>query len=427
MITVSHFVNPLALALIPGLAGIAVFAWWYARYLGIRFGTGTVLALAGEAAAFLGAWGTEPRGLERGLRVSEQLLGYRSGWFAYSVEWRLVIGTAYVTGVMLALGLAAKVYLAVMTDRITAEERLPNGKGIRAWLSPMGWVTVAGIVLGACLGMGWPVWQTAAGAFGLLLAYPIVNCILHGGQRAQPQDTEDLTEERRRVLTLVETGKISGEDGAELIGTLGQSRASAPEDRGSFSAGKRLMLLGAMVVLVGFCLPWFEVNVGVLQREAMKALHMLPESPSQIPNIPGGMNFAIPGSGREAPLALGYGPNGIQDIFVTVRGGDLQYALGWFILGLVIAAALLPVLWPANARNRVVQRGISLAALVAGSVILIYVATTVMGTGAAVRMALGMFLAILGYVVLWAGALREYIPITRSSGPAMVPAAAARS
>jgi hypothetical protein len=389
------------------LLGLVVFGWWYRRYLGLRYGTGVVLALAGSAGAFVWAWASHGSGFERGAMVIHQ----RGIWNEIGY---LVQGAAYVCCILFALGLAAKLYRAVVLDRLTDRERLPNGAGLRAWLAPMGWISVAGVAGGAYLAMGWPLWGTGAGALALLLAYPVSNIVLKGGADVLAEAGDDWADERRRVLALVESGKISGEDGAELIAALGQNRPAPPEERGGFSMGKRLMLLGALVLLVGFCLPWFMVDVGAAMREAMKTMRPASEGFLYGPGGAKGSVFTVPGSGAALPLSLTDQVAG--ELTVSVRGGDLQHALGWFILGLALAAGTLPLLWLGNVRNRPVQRGICLATLIGGTVILIYVASSVLGTSAGVHMGLGLALAVLGYGVIWAGALREYVPARRTAG-----------
>ncbi len=157
--------------------------------------------------------------------------------------------------------LGAKVYLAWIVDGATPAEREPNSKGIRAWLS-IGNLLMGALFVGAAyVARSWNPVATMAAVLGLLLAYPLVNCVLKGGDVPVGNDGEELAEERRRVLAMVEAGKISGDDGAELIGALGQSHAATVEKGLSLSGNRRVMMLGAALVVVGFCLPWFSINL----------------------------------------------------------------------------------------------------------------------------------------------------------------------
>jgi hypothetical protein len=66
--------------------------------------------------------------------------------------------------------------------------------------------------------------------------------------------------------------------------------------------------------------------------------------------------------------------------------------------------ATLPLLWPLGQRNQGSQRGASLALAGAGSVVLLYVVA-----GGLRNANVGLVLAVMGYVLLWAGLLRTYL------------------
>ncbi len=97
---------------------------------------------------------------------------------------------------------------------------------------------------------------------GLLLAYPVVNIVLKTWESLrQTPETEEVADERRRVLAMVEAGKISGEDGAELIGALRQSHVTASPTGLSLSGNRRVTMLGSVLVVIGFCLPWLMEGI----------------------------------------------------------------------------------------------------------------------------------------------------------------------
>jgi len=65
--------------------------------------------------------------------------------------------------------------------------------------------------------------------------------------------------ERQRTLDMVEQGKITAEEGAELLEALGRSNAMLGQDR--FSRLDMLILAGIAITVFGFFLPWVEIDV----------------------------------------------------------------------------------------------------------------------------------------------------------------------
>jgi hypothetical protein len=69
--------------------------------------------------------------------------------------------------------------------------------------------------------------------------------------------------ERDRILKMVEEGKINTEEGTELLDAIGRSSALRGEEK--FSRVDMLMLMGAALVVLGFFLPWVDLQRGVYQ------------------------------------------------------------------------------------------------------------------------------------------------------------------
>lgn len=203
-----------------------------------------------------------------------------------------------------------------------------------------------------------------------MLAYPVMRGGVagDGGARA---DGGDLSEERRRVLAMVEMGKISGEDGAELIGALrgaGEGKAASAAPMGG---GQRVIGIGACLVTAGFFLPWFRIEISTaMLRELALTIG--------------------------APVDAKYG----SGIVLAVHGGEVAHGLGWAALGMALGAALLPVLW-GGVDETGARRGVALGALCVGTVVMLYV----MSLGIPVS-AEGLWMAAAGYGVMWAGAVR---------------------
>ena len=71
------------------------------------------------------------------------------------------------------------------------------------------------------------------------------------------------TAERARILKLVEDGKISTDEGSELLDAMGRSSALRGQDR--FSRLDIAMLVGVALVILGFFLPWAYLGRGMYQ------------------------------------------------------------------------------------------------------------------------------------------------------------------
>jgi hypothetical protein len=64
--------------------------------------------------------------------------------------------------------------------------------------------------------------------------------------------------ERKRIMEMVETGKISSDEGKELLDALGRSSALRGEEK--FSRADVVMLAAVALVVLGFFLPWAHVR-----------------------------------------------------------------------------------------------------------------------------------------------------------------------
>ena len=357
---------------ITALIAMMLFTVWYSYHLRLRPGKALPFAALVQAAGTLCLLVTELRVVSG---TPLLLCLPRSPMIG------LLAAAAFLGLMGFGVGLLAKVYRACVMEIATDAERLPGAKLLRAWLGPMNLVTAMGTVLGGYYALGWSPAATSIAALALLLAFPLLNSL---GGKAVAGEPDASAEERRRVLALVETGKVSAEDGAELLAALSQSHASAvPDEQGGISGNRRLMLAGAAILLVGFFLPWLTVH----WINSVTESH-LPQGISQLLNVP----FPPP-----VPVNLE----------VDVRGGDLSYGLGWFILLLGIGTAVLPLVWPTRPANRQAQRSLSLVALGAGSLLVLYVFSGYLTTKG-LELKVGLILTLLGYAILWAGGTREY-------------------
>lgn len=79
---------------------------------------------------------------------------------------------------------------------------------------------------------------------------------------ADPAGAAVNPEERKRILAMVEQGKMTGEEGAELLDALGKS--SALRGQQTFGRLDVAILIGVAVTVFGFFLPWGYINIASL-------------------------------------------------------------------------------------------------------------------------------------------------------------------
>lgn len=278
-------------------------------------------------------------------------------------------------------------------DAATAEERLPGTLGIRAWFSTANVVVGILLVVSAWFGFGIPPFLGAVVVAGLLAAQPLIR--IEAPAVAPASTPDDLSAEREKVLSLLEAGKLTADESAELLQALGES-ARAPAAPVPLTSGQRLMLIGAALVALGFFLPWFVIDPG---KEASR---MMSRMQSSVRSSFGGA-FEMPS---------GFPPGNVQLKTGSVRigGGDIKGGLGWAALLLGLAAALLPyvaaTLDPATART------VRMLCLGIGGLIVLYLLTQNL-----------RFVGI-GLIMVVGGYLLEAIGFVRASRPAAASRAA---
>jgi hypothetical protein len=187
--------------------------------------------------------------------------------------------------------------------------------------------------------------------FGLLLAYPTVSMAFAPAGPAPSGLTDELSGHREKVLHLLETGRITAEESSELLNALGHSVPPRAKEANELevSPARKLVLVGAALLLLGFFLPWFSINTAAVANEMASRFQQsagLALGPRAVPNV-------VPNVGT-----------------VQVRGGDLAHRLGWWILALGVGAAVLPFF--ATTLSASMQRKTILAALGIGVFLLVY-------------------------------------------------------
>jgi hypothetical protein len=352
------------------LTGLAVvlFVHFLRRYLGIgREGgylvaVGTIVASAATFAYEMHQTGSRQPWSDAGENAM------RSGVFSQAL-WAAVL-------VLTGVPLAVKLYRSWIGGHVTKQEKAAGAAGARAWLRPANLVLALTASICAAEGFGYPFWSVLALAVLALLAYPMF--ALSGraeATRSAADGAENLAAERETVLLLLEAGRITADECTELLNALG-STLRAPEPKGVVIAPEhRTMLVGASMVLIGFFLPWFTINLGKeMQHVASEIGGQMNQFAEQMPNGNGMFNF--------------------QAMSVNVNGGDVQNGLGWLILLMSLVPALLPMV--AGHLEGQTRRTIGMLSLGAGTLIVAYLVTSNLRF-----LNVGIILVSLGYFAQW--------------------------
>jgi hypothetical protein len=338
---------------------VAAVAWiFYRRYTGLSGGQSALLCLLAA-------------GLAIGLIIVPETMRH-SG--PRPVFQELICAALFS---FLAVPFVTQLYRKWIGGHLTEAEKLPGAVGVRAWLG-VGNVICASLIPFCA----WAVFEISplpllALTFGALLAYPLLNMASDSAQPATAVPAEDLSKEREKVLQLLEAGKISPVESAELLNALGHSASPAPKPATEINPQRKLVLIGAAVLLLGFFLPWFSINP-----------HTMMNSMEAVRDSTGGM---MPANAM---------PSHLDDGTFQIHAGDIGHGLGWWILLLGAVAAVLPFL--ANNLDALTQKKVMLTSLGVGAVILLYLFTNAWRYAS-----FGILLALAGYALEVVGTLKE--------------------
>jgi hypothetical protein len=284
--------------------------------------------------------------------------------------------------IILAVPLGIKLYRAWTGIRISPEEQAPGKTGVRAWLTPGNLIVSALVAACAAGAYGYQFLGVFALLVGCLLVQPLVNTAGVPAEALPAAPEPALTAEREKVLSLLENGKITAEESADLLNALG-STSQAGKPAAPVSTRQRMILIGAGLVLLGFFLPWFSVNPG---RE-------LGRMTGQMQQMVEGMPMMELGSGMASVLG-----NQMKTPTLNISGGDIQRGLGWLVLLLGLGVAALPHV--ATTMDAASRRMISFIALGIGGIVLLWLVTQNLRL-----INIGVVLVIAGYAVEFLGLL----------------------
>lgn len=118
---------------------------------------------------------------------------------------------------------AINLYNKWIGNDLTDVERKPGAEGVRAWLSVGNLVCCFGIALCSWIGFNYSFISLLVVSLCAVLAYPMLNNYSQNTEPERPVFYEDLSKEREKILSLLEQGKITAEECAELLNALAAS------------------------------------------------------------------------------------------------------------------------------------------------------------------------------------------------------------
>jgi len=176
----------------------------YKRYLNCSIGKAALIAILSDIACFAS--------LLIPIAIAESMRNYSSITGTFVFTQFLPRGLLY----FFALPFAVNLYDKWIKNRLTAEEKQPGMDGVQAWLGAGNLICCFGTAFCAWRGYDSPFWAVLAAMLGATLAYPVLNMLSYKGPSAQA----NLSKAREKILQMLEAGKITAEESAELLKAL---------------------------------------------------------------------------------------------------------------------------------------------------------------------------------------------------------------
>lgn len=298
--------------------------------------------------------------------------------------------------------------------RATEAEKAAGGAGLRAWLSIGNIIWIALLAIGIAVVAELSVLVCFVLLLGLLMAYPLARWIMGAEQEAQEDHlpADDLAPEREKVLSMISENRVTPEEGAELLKALATVQATRTGHPPALSRGRKLVLTGAVLVVVGFFLPWYSINPGT-------ELSRLASSMSAKPNE------EIAGLAQKMGMNTSELQPMVQSVFngmsgnmpkletadVQISGGQIGHGLGWLILIMATAVAAVPFM--SVSLDQQTRRTAEVIALGVGGFLLLYITIPNFRF-----VTFGLIIVLAGYLFELFGSIREW----KSSGTKFRPA-----
>ncbi len=351
------------------------YSWLFRGYAGISQ-KGAILAFAVSALASAAVAYQRMNALE--------LSGRFGGHHSVS-EKEVYFGVAAAAlAICLLCAFALRLWGRWVADKATAEERLPGLPGVHAWFSTMNVLVGVSLVGTLWYGFDIPPLLSTIAVTAALAAAPLLRMESPAPVKASAV-ADDLSPEREKILSMLESGKLTPDESTELLQALQQSPPAAPRPV-PMTSSQRLILIGAAVVGLGFLMPWVVINPG---KEAGRMMEQLQ----------GSMNSTL-GTSMSFPAGMGISSQGISSPTISVGGGDIPRGLGWVALGLALTAALLPYL--AVNVDTATSRTVRMLCLGVGGFIILYLITSYFRF-----VGMGLMMAFCGYLLESIGVFRE--------------------
>jgi hypothetical protein len=369
--------------------------WPWRKRVGLGLGQATLCAL-GTAVAAVAAGGYRVYQLEGGSAGR----GFGHSDTAMFKALASVLAAFMLS--ILAILFVAVLYRKWIGGKLTEEERKPGPEGFRAWLRPeeLIWCALIGLCAWAAFDLSF--WAILLMSVGALAAYPALVTAKQPSSQLPAPPSESMASERERILNMLEEGKITAEESAELLSALGESAVANRESGTRLGPGRRPMLIGAALLLIGFFLPWLRFDPDKeLERLIGKASG---QTRRMLSNMPGDINSpqfqTLLQNTRRGSMPSGSLFSQPRNMIVNVSGGQIGWQ-GWLALLLGLGAAALPFV--AAEMTPHTEKTITYGALAIGGLILLYVFTQCFSI-----VGIGLVLCLAGYALEFLGAVREY-------------------
>lgn len=217
----------------------------------------------------------------------------------------------------------------------------------------------------------------------------------------------DSQPERLRVLTMLEQGKITAAECADLLDAL----AASPKTHGRDFGAKTRILAGALLVLCSFWLPWFTFHPGP-QPPPPKPESVLGSDGRLKPMDlkPGPLDLMLMNLSRVIPLEeimpkvmdesgkFQRGEIKESQYRLSFPGVMVKYGLSWWILGLSFAAGFICL--GLRGIRGATQRNLAVSLLAIGAFLIFYLALLVPH-----YIGYGLLVLIAGNILEFSGAL----------------------
>jgi hypothetical protein len=355
-------VNALVLAILPGLALLIAGLIFFPSYTGLARGKAYLALIA-----------------SLGITTAMTLLRLQRRGPSGEVLRVIMSDVAAGAAIVFLTAFALRLWGRWVGGKATPEEGQPGLAGIRTWFCASNVVIAVAIVLTTWLGFDVSPLLMAVLLAAALAAFPLLR--MESATAAPPPITDDLSAEREKIVSMLEAGKLTPDESAELLQALSETSRAQVRRPVNLTAGQRMMLIGAALVALGFFLPWFVINPGKEASRMMSQMKISLESSFV------GDDLAMP-----SPQ--------INTGSVSISGGDIQKGLGWMVLLLAGSAALIPYL--ATRLDEATVRTIRMLCLGVGSLIVLYLLTkNIRFVG------IGLVIAVSGYILEIVGVVRE--------------------